>query len=123
MPVLLDQAMNQLRQSIASKDATKASEDYHDANTDLQNAYNHAVSEAEGIISASNNPEMNPNTINQKASQVNSAKSALNGDEKLAAAKQTAKSDIGRLTDLNNATNCGKCRSRSCTKPCSCHSG
>ncbi|MCL7571075.1 hypothetical protein M8410_15820, partial [Staphylococcus aureus] len=40
------------------------------------------------------------NTVKQ---QVNSAKSALNGDEKLAAAKQTAKSDIGRLTDLNNA--------------------
>ncbi|WP_256961710.1 DUF1542 domain-containing protein, partial [Staphylococcus argenteus] len=99
----LEQAMNQLRQSIASKDATKASEDYHDANADLQNAYNHAVSEAEGIISASNNPEMNPDTINQKASQVNSAKSALNGDEKLADAKQTAKTDIGRLTDLNNA--------------------
>lgn len=99
----LNEAMNQLRQSIASKDATKASEDYHDANTDLQNAYNDAVTNAEGIISATNNPEMNPDTINQKASQVNSAKSALNGDEKLAAAKQTAKSDIGRLTDLNNA--------------------
>lgn len=28
--------MNQLRQSIASKDATKSSEDYQDANTDLQ---------------------------------------------------------------------------------------
>ncbi len=99
----LDQAMNQLRQSIASKDATKSSEDYQDANADLQNAYNRAVSDAEGIISATNNPEMNPDTINQKASQVNSAKSALNGDEKLAVAKQTAKSDIGRLTDLNNA--------------------
>ncbi|EHM82838.1 putative extracellular matrix-binding protein ebh [Staphylococcus aureus subsp. aureus 21232] len=99
----LDQAMNQLRQSIASKDATKSSEDYQDANADLQNAYNDAVTNAEGIISATNNPEMNPDTINQKASQVNSAKSALNGDEKLAAAKQTAKSDIGRLTDLNNA--------------------
>ncbi len=99
----LNEAMNQLRQSIASKDATKASEDYHDANTDLQNAYNDAVTNAKGIISATNNPEMNPDTINQKASQVNSAKSALNGDEKLAAAKQTAKSDIGRLTDLNNA--------------------
>ncbi len=99
----LNQAMNQLRQSIASKDATKSSEDYQDANTDLQNAYNRAVSDAEGIISATNNPEMNPDTINQKASQVNSAKSALNGDEKLAAAKQTAKTDIGRLTDLNNA--------------------
>ncbi|EWJ70275.1 extracellular matrix-binding protein ebhA [Staphylococcus aureus F57033] len=99
----LNQAMNQLRQSIASKDATKSSEDYQDANADLQNAYNDAVTNAEGIISATNNPEMNPDTINQKASQVNSAKSALNGDEKLAAAKQTAKSDIGRLTDLNNA--------------------
>lgn len=99
----LDQAMNQLRQSIASKDATKSSEDYQDANADLQTAYNRAVSDAEGIISATNNPEMNPDTINQKASQINSAKSALNGDEKLAAAKQTAKSDIGRLTDLNNA--------------------
>ncbi len=99
----LDQAMNQLRQSIASKDATKSSEDYQDANADLQTAYNRAVSDAEGIISATNNPEMNPDTINQKASQVNSAKSALNGDEKLVAAKQTAKSDIGRLTDLNNA--------------------
>lgn len=99
----LDQAMNQLRQSIASKDATKSSEDYQDANADLQNAYNHAVSDAEGIISATNNPEMNPDTINQKASQVNSAKSALNGDEKLAAAKQSAKTDIGHLSDLNNA--------------------
>ena len=57
---------NQLRQSIASKDATKSSEDYQDANTDLQNAYNRAVSDAEGIISATNNPEMNPDTINQK---------------------------------------------------------
>ena len=44
----------------------KASEDYHDANTDLQNAYNDAVTNAEGIISATNNPEMNPDTINQK---------------------------------------------------------
>ncbi|GBW09439.1 extracellular matrix binding protein [Staphylococcus aureus] len=99
----LNEVMNQLRQSIASKDATKSSEDYQDANADLQNAYNRAVSDAEGIISATNNPEMNPDTINQKASQVNSAKSALNGDEKLAAAKQTAKTEIGRLSDLNNA--------------------
>ncbi|HDP2428497.1 TPA: hyperosmolarity resistance protein Ebh [Staphylococcus aureus] len=99
----LDQAMNTLRQSIANKDATKASEDYVDANNDKQTAYNNAVAAAETIINANSNPEMNPDTINQKASQVNSAKSALNGDEKLAAAKQTAKSDIGRLTDLNNA--------------------
>ena len=47
--------MNQLRQSIASKDATKSSEDYQDANADLQTAYNDAVTNAEGIISATNN--------------------------------------------------------------------
>ncbi len=46
----LNQAMNQLRQSIASKDATKASEDYQDANADLQTAYNDAVTNAESII-------------------------------------------------------------------------
>ncbi len=46
----LDQAMNQLRQSIALEDATKSSEDYQDANADLQNAYNDAVTNAEGII-------------------------------------------------------------------------
>ncbi|KMS19754.1 FIVAR domain-containing protein, partial [Staphylococcus aureus] len=70
----LDQARNQLRQSMASKDATKSSEDYQDANADLQNAYNDAVTKAEGIISATNNPDMNPDTINQKASQENRAK-------------------------------------------------
>ncbi|MBD4409719.1 hypothetical protein GUG98_23925, partial [Xanthomonas citri pv. citri] len=66
-----------------------------------QNAYNDAVTNAEGIISATNNPEMNPDTINQKASQVNSAKSALNGDEKLAQAKQEALANLDTLRDLN----------------------
>ncbi|HDC7963987.1 TPA: hyperosmolarity resistance protein Ebh [Staphylococcus aureus] len=86
----LDQAMNTLRQSIANKDATKASEDYVDANNDKQTAYNNAVAAAETIINANSNPEMNPSTITQKAEQVNSSKTALNGDENLAAAKQNA---------------------------------
>ena len=46
----LNQAMNQLRQSIASKDATKSSEDYQDANADLQTAYNDAVTNAEVLL-------------------------------------------------------------------------
>lgn len=99
----LNTAMSNLQSGINDEAATKAAQKYTDADRGKQTAYNDAVTNAEGIISATNNPEMNPDTINQKASQVNSAKSALNGDEKLAAAKQTAKSDIGRLTDLNNA--------------------
>ncbi|MGT0202064.1 FIVAR domain-containing protein [Staphylococcus aureus] len=42
--------MNTLRQSIANKDATKASEDYVDVNNDKQTAYNNAVAAAETII-------------------------------------------------------------------------
>ena len=83
--------MNTLRQSIANKDATKASEDYVDANNDKQTAYNNAVAAADSIINANSNPEMNPSTITQKAEQVNSSKTALNGDENLATAKQNAK--------------------------------
>lgn len=99
----LDQAMNTLRQSIANKDATKASEDYVDANNDKQTAYNNAVAAAETIINANSNPEMNPSTITQKAEQVNSSKTALNGDENLAAAKQNAKTYLNSLTSITDA--------------------
>lgn len=99
----LDQAMNTLRQSIANKDATKASEDYVDANNDKQTAYNNAVAAAETIINANSNPEMNPSTITQKAEQVNSSKTALNGDENLAAAKQNAKTYLNTLTSITDA--------------------
>ncbi|MBR9233399.1 hyperosmolarity resistance protein Ebh, partial [Staphylococcus aureus] len=98
----LDQAMNTLRQSIANKDATKASEDYVDANNDKQTAYNNAVAAAETIINANSNPEMNPSTITQKAEQVNSSKTALNGDENLAAAKQNAKTYLNSLTSITD---------------------
>ncbi|WIL24344.1 hypothetical protein QPR39_02530 [Staphylococcus aureus] len=99
----LDQAMNTLRQSIANKDATKASEDYVDANNDKQTAYNNAVAAAETIINANSNPEMNPSTITQKAEQVNSSKTALNGDENLATAKQNAKTYLNSLTSITDA--------------------
>ncbi|MBR8892655.1 hyperosmolarity resistance protein Ebh, partial [Staphylococcus aureus] len=99
----LDQAMNTLRQSIANKDATKASEDYVDANNDKQTAYNNAVAAADSIINANSNPEMNPSTITQKAEQVNSSKTALNGDENLATAKQNAKTYLNTLTSITDA--------------------
>lgn len=99
----LDQAMNTLRQSIANKDATKASEDYVDANNDKQTAYNNAVAAAETIINANSNPEMNASTITQKAEQVNSTKTALNGDENLATAKQNAKTYLNTLTSITDA--------------------
>ena len=46
----LDHAMDTLRQSIADQNTVRNSEDYNDASTDNQNAYNNAVTSAEDII-------------------------------------------------------------------------
>ena len=54
----LDNAMNQLRNSIANKDEVKASQPYVDADTDKQNAYNTAVTSAENIINATSQPTL-----------------------------------------------------------------
>lgn len=77
----------------------KQVEDYVDANNDKQNStFNNAVAAAETLLMRIANPEMNPSTITQKAEQVNSSKTALNGDENLATAKQNAKTYLNTLT-------------------------
>ncbi|HCW8343785.1 TPA: GA module-containing protein, partial [Staphylococcus aureus] len=75
----LDNAMNQLRNSIANKDEVKASQPYVDADTDKQNAYNTAVTSAENIINATSQPTLDPSAVTQAANQVNTNKTALNG--------------------------------------------
>ncbi|WP_438827666.1 hyperosmolarity resistance protein Ebh [Staphylococcus warneri] len=102
----LNQAMDTLRQSIADQTTVKDNEDYHDASPDQQQAYNAAVTDAENIINTATNPEMNPDAINNKAQQVISAKTKLNGDENLEAAKQDAKQyldTLGQITDQQKA--------------------
>ncbi|MGU3127167.1 FIVAR domain-containing protein [Staphylococcus aureus] len=84
----LDNAMNQLRNSIANKDEVKASQPYVDADTDKQNAYNTAVTSAENIINAMSQPTLDPSAVTQAANQVNTNKTALNGAQKLANKKQ-----------------------------------
>lgn len=98
--------MDTLRQSIADQTTVKDNEDYHDASPDQQQAYNAAVTDAENIINTATNPEMNPDAINNKAQQVISAKTKLNGDENLEAAKQDAKQyldTLGQITDQQKA--------------------
>ena len=98
----LNQAMDTLRQSIADQTTVKDNEDYHDASPDQQQAYNTAVTDAESIINTATHPEMNADTINSKAQQVTTAKTNLNGDENLDAAKQAAQQyldTLGQITD------------------------
>lgn len=48
---------------------------------------------------------MDPNTIQQALTKVNDTNQALNGNQKLADAKQAAKTNLGTLDHLNDAQN------------------
>ncbi|MEJ3492533.1 DUF1542 domain-containing protein, partial [Staphylococcus aureus] len=96
-------AMGNLKQGIANKDTVKASENYHDADTDKQTAYTNAVSQAEGIINQTTNPTLSPDEITRALTQVTDAKNGLNGEAKLATEKQNAKDAVSAMTHLNDA--------------------
>ncbi|MVN16903.1 hypothetical protein GO982_00165, partial [Staphylococcus aureus] len=99
----LNDAMTQLKQGIANKAQIKGSENYHDADTDKQTAYDNAVTKAEELLKQTTNPTMDPNTIQQALTKVNDTNQALNGNQKLADAKQDAKTTLGTLDHLNDA--------------------
>lgn len=99
----LNDAMTQLKQGIANKAQIKGSENYHDADTDKQTAYDNAVTKAEELLKQTTNPTMDPNTIQQALTKVNDTNQALNGNQKLADAKQVAKTNLGTLDHLNDA--------------------
>lgn len=99
----LNDAMTQLKQGIANKAQIKGSENYHDADTDKQTAYDNAVTKAEELLKQTTNPTMDPNTIQQALTKVNDTNQALNGNQKLADAKQDTKTTLGTLDHLNDA--------------------
>ncbi|MFZ8360059.1 hypothetical protein ACO1LX_16455, partial [Staphylococcus aureus] len=96
-------AMDKLRQSIADNATTKQNQNYTDASQNKKDAYNNAVTTAQGIIDQTTSPTLDPTVINQAAGQVSTTKNALNGNENLEAAKQQASQSLGSLDNLNNA--------------------
>lgn len=99
----VDAAMDKLRQSIADNATTKQNQNYTDASQNKKDAYNNAVTTAQGIIDQTTSPTLDPTVINQAAGQVSTTKNALNGNENLEAAKQQASQSLGSLDNLNNA--------------------
>lgn len=95
--------MDKLRQSIADNATTKQNQNYTDASQNKKDAYNNAVTTAQGIIDQTTSPTLDPTVINQAAGQVSTTKNALNGNENLEAAKQQASQSLGSLDNLNNA--------------------
>lgn len=98
----LNDAMGQLRNSIQDQATIRQESRYINENEDKQQAYNHAVTDAENVINE-HNPTLNKDTIDQLTQQVNQAKGALNGVELLNADKQTAHQTIPTLNHLNTA--------------------
>ena len=99
----LDNAMGELRQSIANKDQVKADSKYLNEDPQIKQNYDEAVQRAETIINATQNPELLKANIDQATQSVQNAEQALHGAEKLNQDKQTSSTELDGLTDLTDA--------------------
>ncbi|HDF8803782.1 TPA: GA module-containing protein, partial [Staphylococcus aureus] len=99
----LDQLMDALQQSIADKDATRASSAYVNAEPNKKQAFDEAVQNAESIIAGLNNPTINKGNVTSATQAVTSSKNALDGVERLAQDKQTAGNSLNHLDQLTPA--------------------
>ncbi len=99
----LNDAMRTLRDSVANEQTVKSSQNYTDANQDLQQAYDAQINNVNNIINETGTPTMDPNTITQVATQVTTAEGALNGTENLVNAQKNAKTNLNTLSHLTNA--------------------
>ncbi|WP_302564109.1 hypothetical protein, partial [Acinetobacter baumannii] len=94
----LNDAMTQLKQGIANKAQIKVSENYHDADTDKQTAYNTAVNEAAAMINKQTGQNANQTEVEQAITKVQTTLQALKGDHNLQVAKTNATQAIDALT-------------------------
>ncbi|MBM0766156.1 hyperosmolarity resistance protein Ebh, partial [Staphylococcus epidermidis] len=99
----LNQSMTALSESIADYENQKQQENYLDASNNKRQDYDNAVNAAKGILNQTQSPTMSANVINQKNEEVKRTKDALDGNQRLEAAKQQALNHLNTLNDLNNA--------------------
>ncbi|WP_251653953.1 hypothetical protein, partial [Staphylococcus aureus] len=97
----LNNAMGTLKQQIQANSQVPQSVDFTQADQDKQQAYNNAANQAQQIANGIPTPVLTPDTVTQAVTTMNQAKDALNGDEKLAQAKQEALANLDTLRDLN----------------------
>ena len=98
----LNNAMKTLRDGIHNKDDIKRSSAYVNADPTKISAYDQALQNAENIINATPQAELNRSTIEQALTRVQQAQNALDGVQQLANAKQAATQNVNGLTSLNN---------------------
>ena len=94
--------MQQLKQSIANKDATLNSSNYLNEDSEKKLAYDNAVSQAEQLINQLNDPTMDISNIQAITQKVIQAKDSLHGANKLAQNQADSNSIINQSTNLND---------------------
>ncbi|OHO70132.1 hypothetical protein HMPREF2580_06500 [Staphylococcus sp. HMSC036D05] len=98
----LNQAMDQLKQSIADKNETLNSSNYINEDPEKKLAYDNALSKAEQLLNQQNDPTMDKNAINATTQKVKEAKDALHGAEKLAQNQTESNATVNQLPNLND---------------------
>lgn len=95
----LNQSMDQLQQAVNAHTNVEQTIDYTQADSDKQNAYKQAITDAENVLKQN----VNKQQLDQALQNILNAKQALNGDERVAIAKTNGKHDIDQLNALNHA--------------------
>ncbi|PPJ68659.1 hypothetical protein CV021_16805, partial [Staphylococcus aureus] len=98
----INQAMQQLNQSIADKDATLNSSNYLNEDSEKKLAYDNAVSQAKQLINQLNDPTMDISNIQAITQKVIQAKDSLHGANKLAQNQADSNLIINQSTNLND---------------------
>lgn len=99
----LNTAMGQLQHGIDDENATKQTQKYLDAEPSKKSAYDQAVNAAKAILTKASGQNVDKSAVEQALQNVNSTKTALNGDAKLNEAKAAAKQNLGTLNHITNA--------------------
>ncbi|HGZ9749880.1 TPA: hypothetical protein ACOGHK_003015, partial [Staphylococcus aureus] len=99
----LNNAMHSLQNGINDETQTKQTQKYLDAEPNKKSAYDQAVNAAKAILTKASGQNVDKAAVEQALQNVNSTKTALNGDAKLNEAKAAAKQTLGTLTHINNA--------------------
>ncbi|MGZ1885662.1 hypothetical protein ACXQDM_13855, partial [Staphylococcus argenteus] len=97
----LNQAMEDLRNSIQDQQQTEAGSKFINEDKPQKDAYQEAVQNAKDLINQTSNPTLDKAQIEQLTQAVNQAKDNLHGDQKLADDKQHAVTDLNQLNGLN----------------------
>ena len=95
--------MHSLQNGINDETQTKQTQKYLDAEPSKKSAYDQAVNAAKAILTKASGQNVDKAAVEQALQNVNSTKTALNGDAKLNEAKAAAKQTLGTLTHINNA--------------------